>query len=206
MNAGKLSTVVVGVILLAASTSRGEPLGIGAAMPGTDVKMNNVDGKTKTLADVKGKAGTLVVFTCNHCPFVKAWQDCMVQIANDGVKKDIGVVFVNANDPATVPEDDFDHMKKLGEEKGYAFPYVVDENSAVARSFGASRTPEAFLFNGEGKLIYHGTIDDSTYDAAKVTKSYLKNAVDALLAGKTVPEPETKSVGCSIKFRPAAEK
>lgn len=148
-----------------------------------------------TLADIQGKAGTLVVFSCNHCPFVKAWQDRMVRIANDGVKSGIGVVFVNANDPASFPEDGIEHMRKLSEEKGYAFPYVVDDTSAVARAFGASRTPEAFLFDQSGKLIYRGTIDDSTYDPQKVTKPYLQNAVEALLSGKAVGEPETKSAG-----------
>ena len=99
-----------------------------------------------------------------------------------------------------------DLKSMLVKDKGYAFPYVVDDASGVARAFGAGRTPEAFLFNGEGKLIYHGTIDDSTYDAAKVTKPYLKSAVEALLAGKDVAETESKSVGCSIKFRPAPVK
>ena len=84
--------------------------------------------------------------------------------------------------------------------------YVVDNASAVARAFGATRTPEAFLFDGSGKLVYHGTIDDNTYEASKVTRSYLKEAADALLAGKSVPDAETKSVGCSIKFRPEAAK
>lgn len=90
--------------------------------------------------------------------------------------------------------------------KGYAFPYAVDEASAVARAFGATRTPEAYLFDEGGKLVYHGTIDDSTYDAEKVTKPYLKNAVEALLGGRSVPDPETRSVGCGIKFRPEAKK
>jgi peroxiredoxin len=190
----------VGAMLVTVSAARGEPLALGAAMPATDVKMNNVDGKTVALADVKGKAGTLVVFTCNHCPFVKAWQDRMVKIANDCVKRDIGVAFVNANDPVAVPEDALDNMKKLAEGKKYGFPYVVDDAAVVARAFGASRTPEAFLFDAAGKLVYHGTVDDSTYDPAKVTKQYLKDAVEALLAGKSVAEPETKSVGCTIKF------
>lgn len=202
MNRSRLSVMTVGTVLLAASISQGAALSIGAAMPAADVKMTGTDGKTLALADAKGKAGTLVIFTCNHCPFVKAWQDRMVQIANDSVKKDIGTVFVNSNDPAVFAEDAMDNMKKLAADKGYTFPYVMDNTSAVALAFGASRTPEAFLFDAAGKLVYHGTIDDSTYDATKVKKTYLKDAVDALLAGKPIKDSETKSVGCSIKFRP----
>ena len=168
--------------------------------------MTNAVGASMALADVKGKDGTLVVFTCNHCPFVKAWQDRMVKIANTCAGKGVGVAFVNANDPAAVSEDDMDHMRKLAEAKGYAFPYLMDETSAVALAFGATRTPEAFLFDKDGKLVYHGTIDDSTYDAAKVTKPYLENALAALVADKAIAEPETKAVGCTIKFRPAKAK
>ena len=206
MKTVRTGMVAVGAVLLAVTAARGQSLAIGAAMPAADVKMSNVDGNAVTLADVKGKAGTLVIFSCNHCPFVKAWQDRMVKIANDCVKKDIGAVFVNSNDPIAVPEDAVENMKKLAVEKGYAFPYVVDSDAAVARAFGASRTPEAFLFDSSGKLVYHGTIDDSTYDAAKVKKTYLQDAVGALLAGTNVPEPVTKSVGCGIKFRTPAAK
>ena len=206
MNLSKLSMAAVGAILLTATISRGDPLAIGGMMPAADLKMTATDGKMTTLADIKGKAGALVIFSCNHCPFVKAWQDRMVRIANDAVKKDIGAVFVNANDPAVFAEDSLDNMKKLAADKGYAFPYLMDDTSAVARAFGASHTPEAFLFDAAGKLVYHGTIDDSTYDAAKVKKQYLSDAVNALVAGKPVATPETKSVGCGIKFRPSVVK
>ena len=206
MNARELSIVTIGAVLLAVSATQGRALGIGADMPATDVKMNNVMGGTVSLADVKGKAGTLVIFTCNHCPFAMAWQDRMVQIANDCLMKDVGAVFVNSNDPLAIPEDSADPMKKLAEKKGYKFPYVVDDTSAVARAFGASRTPEAFLFDAAGKLVYHGTIDDSTYEPAKVTKHYLESSVEALLGGKNIPEPETKAVGCGIRFRSNVEK
>ncbi len=206
MNIAKLGMVTVGAILLAAAAVRGETLAIGAMMPAADVKMTGTDGKATTLAGIKGKAGTLVIFSCNHCPFVKAWQDRMVQIANDAVKKDIGAVFVNANDPTVFTDDSLENMKTLAADKGYAFPYVMDDTSAVARAFGASHTPEAFLFDAAGKLVYHGTIDDSTYDATKAKKHYLSDAVNALVAGKPVAAPETKAVGCGIKFRPDAEK
>jgi len=206
MKQSGLNLMAGGLLLLGLSASQGMALDLGAKMPSADLKMTNAVGKSMSLADIKGKEGALVIFTCNHCPFVKAWQDRMVKIANTYAAKGVGVAFVNANDPVAIPEDDLDHMRQLAETKGYTFPYLMDETSAVAHAFGATRTPEAFLFDKDGKLVYHGTIDDSTYDAAKVTKPYVENALAELVAGKAISEPETKSVGCTIKFRPNAEK
>jgi len=201
MNMTKLMMGAVGAIFMAIAVSQGQPLGIGSPMPLINEKLTDVDGNMATLANNRGKVGTLVVFTCNHCPFVKAWQTRMVKIANDCMKRDIGVVFVNSNDPIAIPEDALEPMKNLAKTQGYTFPYVMDGSSELARAFGASRTPEAFLFDRASKLVYHGTIDDNTYDAMAVKKSYLKDAVEALLAGKAIPQADTKSVGCSIKFR-----
>ena len=194
--------VAVGIAALASvMVCSAGAIGIGDPMPAADVRMQGVDGRTFSLSQIKGSKGTLVVFTCNHCPFVKAWQDRMVQLANDYGRKGLGVAFVNSNDPTKVEEDGLEPMKKLSTDKGYEFPYLVDATSGVATAFGATRTPEAFLFNAEGKLVYHGTIDDSTYDPAKVTKHYLADAAASLVAGEKIAAPETKAVGCSIKFR-----
>ena len=176
-------------------------LAIGDAVPMKDVKMAGVDGKSVTLASVAGKKGTLVVFTCNHCPWAKMWQTRVTEIGNAAGKAGIGMVAINANDPAEYPEDNMDGMKQRAKQLGIKFPYVVDASSDVARAFGASRTPEAFLFDADGKLVYHGTIDDSPKDAAAVKDAYLKDAVNAVSTGKTVTTAETKSMGCSIKFR-----
>jgi peroxiredoxin len=176
-------------------------LAIGDAVPMKDVKMAGVDGKSVTLASVAGKKGTLVVFTCNHCPWAKMWQTRVTEIGNAAGKVGIGMVAINANDPAEYPEDGMDGMKQRAKELKIKFPYVVDATSDVARAFGASRTPEAFLFDADGKLVYHGTIDDSPKDAAAVKDAYLKDAVNAVSTGKTVTTAETKSMGCSIKFR-----
>ena len=111
------------------------------------------------------------------------------------------MVAVNANDPSAAAEDGYDGMVSRAKEKGFAFPYVVDATSGVAKAFGATRTPEAFLFDKDGKLAYHGAVDDNMQDATKVEKSYLKDALDAVAGGKAVPVAETKSIGCSIKFR-----
>jgi len=179
-------------------------LAIGDAVPMKDVKMAGVDGKSVTLASVAGEKGTLVVFTCNHCPWAKMWQTRVTEIGNAAGKVGIGMVAINANDPAEYPEDGMDGMKQRAKELKIKFPYVVDATSDVARAFGASRTPEAFLFDADGKLVYHGTIDDSPKDAAAVKDAYLKDAVNAVSTGKTVTTAETKSMGCSIKFRAKA--
>ena len=190
------------VLALASSLSFGGPvLSMGAAIPMSDVKMKSVDGKELTLADVKKPAGTLVVFTCNHCPFAKMWETRIVELGNTYAAKGIGVVAVNANDPAVAADDSYDKMIERAKERGMQFPYVVDATSNVARAFGASRTPEAFLFDANGKLVYHGAIDDNGQEPEKVTNTYLKNALDAVVGGKDVPVKETKSIGCGIKFR-----
>jgi glutathione peroxidase-family protein len=176
-------------------------LTMGDVAPSADVKMLNVDGRELSIADVKGARGTLVVFTCNHCPYVKAWEQRLVSIGNAYREKGFGVIAVNSNDAEAYEDDSYPEMQKRATEKGYAFPYVVDSTSGVAKAFGATRTPEAFLFDAGGKLVYHGAIDDNAEDAAKVTKTYLRDALDAVSGGSPVKVAETKAIGCSIKFR-----
>jgi thiol-disulfide isomerase/thioredoxin len=178
-------------------------LALGSKVPAAvaKTKMKNVDGKMLSLTDVAGKSGTLVIFTCNHCPFARDWEQRIVELGNSYAGKGIGVVLVNANDPTMHAEDGFDEMQAHAKNRGMKIPYVVDDTSAVARAFGASVTPEAFLFDKTGKLAYHGTIDDNRQDAAKVKARYLKDALDAVVAGKAPAVPETKGLGCSIKFR-----
>jgi len=186
---------------LAAESSGG--LAPGAKVPAAvaKTKMKNVDGKMLSIADVTGKAGTLVIFTCNHCPFAKDWEQRIVELANTYSGKGIGVVLVNANDPATHTDDGFEEMQARAKSRGMKIPYVVDDTSGVARAFGASVTPEAFLFDKAGKLAYHGTIDDNRKEPDKVKARYLKDALDAVVAGKAPAVPETKGLGCGIKFR-----
>jgi hypothetical protein len=176
-------------------------LRIGDPIPVKDVKMKNIDGRELSIGEVAGDRGTLVIFSCNHCPFVKAWQGRIVSIGNNCVGRRIGVIMINSSDPAADLEEDFPHIKNQADAQGYMFPYVVDETSDVARAFGARRTPEAFLFDAKGLLIYHGGIDDNAFDADEATKNYLKDAIDALLEGHEVKIKETKSQGCGILFR-----
>jgi peroxiredoxin len=185
-------------VATAAESSGAIPLGAKAPMATT--KMKNVDGKMVSIADVTGKVGTLVIFTCNHCPFAKGWEQRIAEIGNSYSKKGIGVILINANDPAKYDEDGWTEMQARAKTRGLQVPYVVDETSAVARAFGASVTPEAFLFDKTGKLAYHGTVDDNHQNAAKVQKRFLTDALDAVVAGKPPALPETKSLGCGIKF------
>ena len=175
-------------------------LNLGDKAPTTDVKMKNVDGRELSIADAAGKEGTLVIFSCNHCPFVKAWQNRIASIGNAAKGKGVGVIVINSNDPASYPEDSFAEMQKRAQQLGFTFPYVVDATSDVARAFGATRTPEAFLFDKDGKLVYHGAIDDSQ-KADEVSARYLQDATDALVSGKQIANKETKFLGCGIKYR-----
>jgi peroxiredoxin len=169
-----------------------------------DAKLKNVDGKSLAIADVKGKKGTLVVFTCNHCPWAKAWESRIVDLGNKFSAKGVGVIAINANDPEAYPEDDYAGTQERAKLRGMKYPYVVDETSGVARAFGASRTPEAFVFDAGGKLVYHGAIDDNSREPDKVSARYLNDALVAVSSGKPVAVAETKAMGCSIKYRKKA--
>jgi peroxiredoxin len=177
------------------------PLALGSTIPMADTKLKNVDGKEVTLAGEKGSKGTLVVFTCNACPWAKKWEGRLASLGNEAEKKGIGVIAVNSNDPGKNPEDGYDVMQARAKSRSMKFPYAVDGTSDLARAFGASRTPEVFLFDAGGKLVYHGAIDDNADDAKKVAKPYLKDAVNAVAAGKAVPTAQTKALGCGIKYR-----
>jgi peroxiredoxin len=176
-------------------------LAIGDAAPSTDVKMENVDGRKISIDDAKGKKGTLVIFTCNHCPAAKAWEDRIAAITAEYAKKDVGVLLVNSNNDVEYPEDNLEAMKTRAREKKFEVPYVVDATSDVARAFGAAKTPEVFLFDANLKLAYHGAVDDNMKDASAVKERYLAMALESVLKGEKVAKPEVTASGCGIKFR-----
>ncbi|NQU10078.1 thioredoxin family protein [bacterium] len=198
--AKKTAVVLTGLLLAVTTVARADVLKLGEPAPSADVKMKNVDGKELSITDVKGEKGTLVIFSCNHCPYVKAWEERIAQLGNDYQKKGVGVIQINANDPA-VAGDTFEAMQQRAKERGFEFPYVVDASSGVARAFGASRTPEVFLFDAAGQLVYHGTVDDNYQSPADVKERYLADALTALVAGAEIKVKEIKAIGCSIKFR-----
>jgi peroxiredoxin len=191
------------VSLARAEDSAPAGLAIGDAAPMTDVKMKNVDGRELTIRGVKGAKGTLVVFSCNHCPWAKAWESRIVELCNAYPKRGIGVIVINSNDPTAYEEDAYPAMQQRARQRGMKYPYVVDATSGVARAYGATRTPEAFLFDAKGRLVYHGTVDDNAHEPDKVEHRYLRDALEAVVAGQEVIVKETKALGCSIKFRGA---
>jgi peroxiredoxin len=131
----------------------GAPFAIGQPAPLQDVRMKSVRGTDISIAEAAGTKGTLVIFTCNHCPWVKLWQRRIAAIGNAAIKRGVGVVAVNSNDPAAYAEDGFDGMKARAKQLGFKFPYVVDATSEVARAFGATHTPEAYLLDAQGNLV-----------------------------------------------------
>jgi len=197
-----LATLAAGAILSTAVHADGPlPLGTSLAdVAAASVKMKSVDGRELSIADAKGAAGTLVVFTCNHCPYVKAWEERTVALGNAYAAKGIGVIAINANDPAAAG-DTLEGMQERAKERGLAYSYAMDATSGIARAFGASRTPEFFLFDRNGKLAYHGALDDNVQKPEDVKTTWLKDALEAVIAGKPVAVAETKAIGCSIKFR-----
>ncbi len=176
-------------------------LALGSTAPMAQTPLQNVDGKFVTIAGAAGKRGTLVIFLCNHCPWVKAWQSRIADVGRLAQSKGVGVIGINSNDPEAYPEDAFDDMVQRAKDVGYRFPYTVDETSNVARAFGASHTPEAFLFDAKGRLVYHGAVDDNAQKPAAVKAHWLADAVNAVAAGRPVAPAETKALGCGIKFR-----
>jgi peroxiredoxin len=160
-----------------------------------------VDGKTYSLADYSDKKAVVVVFTCNHCPWAQAWEGRINQIQADYAAKGVQVLAINANDSVSHPGDSFEKMKERAQEKNFKIPYLRDESQKTARAYGAQRTPEVFLFDSAGKLQYHGAVDDNGEDPAAVQSAYLREALDAVLAGKNPVTNETPPKGCTIKWK-----
>ncbi len=177
------------------------PLPLGTLLPEADVELRDAEGQTFTIGKIAGEKGTLVVFTCNHCPYVKGWEGRITELGNEFAERGIGVIAINPNDPQKQPEDGIEGMKERAKKLGLEFPYVVDETSGVARTYGATKTPEVYLFDADKKLVYHGAVDDEARDPAKVSSHWLRDALEAVVGGRPVPVAETKAVGCGIKFR-----
>lgn len=172
-------------------------LALGDALPSFELPLPA--GGSFSTAEVEGRP-LAVVFSCNHCPYVVAWEDRINQIARDFAAEGLAVVAINANDVVSYPADAPEKMIERSRDKGFVFPYAYDESQEVARRFGAERTPEVFLFDRRGQLAYHGAVDDSR-DPDGVEISYLRNAVGAVLAQGAPAVPETPPVGCTIKWK-----
>jgi peroxiredoxin len=174
-------------------------LSLGTEAP--DFSLVNVDGQTVSLGDLDDAHVLLVVFMCNHCPFVKHLADPLAQFANEYMPKGLAVVGISSNDVANYPADSPEQMVREAEERGYRFPYLYDETQEVAKSYHAACTPDFFLFDGDRRLVYRGQFDDSRPDSGiPITGRDLRAAVDAVLAGKKPSEQQRPSIGCNIKW------
>ena len=173
---------------------------IGTNLPAKDVKMQATDGKWYTLNEVKNTNGLLVMFSCNTCPYVIKSQQRTMQIMKITGILDIPMIILNSNEAQRGQQDSKEAMAEYAKTQQYfGGPYVVDENSKVANAFGATRTPEVFLFNGKGKLVYTGAMEDNPSDPESSKEMYLANAMQNMKDGKAINPATTKSIGCSIK-------
>lgn len=176
-----------------------DKLKIGSFAP--DFNLIGVDNKNYSLKSFRDKKILIVIFSCNHCPYVQAYENRIIEIQKDYKDKGVQIVAINSNDDINYPEDSFDEMIKRSKQKKFNFPYLRDETQEIAKSYGASHTPEIFLFDESRKLRYHGKIDDNWKEPEKVKNTYLRNAIDEVLQGKEVSIPETFSIGCTIKWK-----
>ena len=191
---------------LSAPLSAQEELAIGDKAPLTEFKMTNIDGQDWSLVDLAGENGALVIFTCNTCPFVvgregksEGWEGRYNEVIAIARENGIGSVLVNSNEAKRKGDDSLEEMKQHAREAGYIAPYVVDAGHKLADGFGARTTPHIYLFDGDFRLVYRGSIDDSVNSAADVKERYLEDAITKMVAGKKVKPAITKAIGCSIK-------
>lgn len=173
-------------------------IALGAEAPQFDLP--GVDGQSHSLDSYADAEVLVLVQSCNHCPYVQAWDGRLSEIARDYAGRGVRVVAVNSNDADSYPEDSFEEMQKRAQEQGFEFEYLYDEPQAVARALESERTPEVFVYDRDRRLRYHGAIDDNR-DETAVSQQYLREALDALLAGQEPPLAETQPVGCTLKWR-----
>ena len=159
-----------------------------------------VDGREHSLDEYAVAQVLVLVQSCNHCPYVLAWEGRIDALAREYADRGVRIVAVNSNDAEAYPADSFDAMVEHAREAGYSFDYLYDESQELARALNSERTPEAFVFDADRRLVYHGAVDDNR-EEEHVTTHYLRDAIEAALAGEAPPVPETPPVGCTVKWR-----
>lgn len=191
------------------STQENVPPGYQVGDEAADFSLKNTDGRNVSLADYKDAKGYIVIFTCNHCPYAKAYEQRIIALDKKYAFLGYPVIAINPNDPALQPEDSYDKMKEVAKAKNYTFPYLIDEKQEVYPQYGATKTPHVFLLqkeNGKNIVKYIGAIDDNHEKPEEVKQKFVENAVDALLAGKPVEPAKTVAIGCSIKDKRTEKK
>ena len=188
------------LVFAAYSFKGNEQLELGADAPMTETKFRDVSGKDYSLNELKGDNGLLVIFSCNTCPYVIGWEDTYPGLGELSKKNNIGMVLVNSNEAKRKKADSMEEMKKHYKEASYNSPYVLDEGSKLANAFGAKTTPHVFLFDGNMKLVYRGSINNK-YETRSddASKFYLNDAINAMVKGEEIKPAKTQQIGCSIK-------
>ncbi|MBI1182652.1 redoxin domain-containing protein [bacterium] len=199
-----MKKIFASIILFSASimlfSMKSNGVKVGDAAP--DFSLKNVDGKMVSLSDYADKKGVIVIFTCNHCPYAKLYEDRIKALDVKYSPKGWPVVAINPNDPAIEPDDSYERMQEVATEHGYTFPYLFDEKQEVFPKYGATRTPHVFLLQNGKKgfeVAYIGAIDNNAKDTNAADEKFVENAIEALMAGKKVSTKETAAIGCSIK-------
>ena len=162
---------------------------------------SSVGGEQVSFESVAGEKGTIVLFTCNHCPYVVASMERIANLAEQATGLGIGFVAISSNDGINYPEDRWERMQQIASKDGYTWPYLHDESQAVAAAWGAERTPEVYLLNSDKVVVYRGRIDDSPRDPRNVTTSDLSDAIGQLVNDEEIKIPRTQSIGCSVKWK-----
>ena len=174
--------------------------------PAPNFSLPNTEGKTVSLGDFAGAPALLVIFMCNHCPYVKHIADALARLAKEYQDRGVAVVGINTNDARSFPEDSPEQMAAEVQRRGYTFPYLYDETQQVAKAYRAACTPDFYVFDKDRKLVYRGQMDSSRPQSGiEVTGEDLRAALDAVLAGQPVPEQQKPSLGCNIKWKPGGE-
>lgn len=177
-----------------------DSVGLQLGASAVDFELKGVDGNIHSLKSLSDKKALVVVFSCNHCPYVQAYEDRMVQLQKDYAAKGATLVAINSNDDIGYPEDSYPNMIKRAKERGFNFPYLRDETQEIARKYGAICTPHVFAFDQQRRLQYKGRIDDNRNPESVKTKD-LRNALDAILTGRKPAVQETRPFGCSVKWK-----
>ena len=196
----KTFIAVVAIMVSSAFTMTGPGYKVGDIA--TDFSLKNIDGKMVSLSNYKDAKGFIVIFTCNTCPYAVAYEDRIEALNKKYASKGYPVVAIMPNNTDVKPGDNMEAMQARAKAKGFTFPYLMDEGQKIYPQYGATKTPHVYVLQKTAKgnqVKYIGAIDDNYQDAAAVNTKYVENAVDALLAGKEVPEKETRAIGCSIK-------
>jgi peroxiredoxin len=194
--------LTLSIVILFSFSVLADGLKVGDKAPG--FKLQNVDGEWVSLDNYNDQRGVILIFSCNHCPYVIAYEDRMIELHNTFADRGFPVVAINPNDPEVQPQDSYELMQVRAQEKGFPFPYLFDDGQKVYPTYGATRTPHVYLLKNTGnafEVAYIGAIDDNYQDADKVDEKFLEDAIVAVMEGRKPKTTETKAIGCTIKVK-----